>query len=479
MAEETNVPPAPPSGTIVTPAALYNTEITLWRNTMAFGGMRSPTAIWQEMVRNGGLAIPFYRELEEKDTDVANALDTLRQSVLKREHRVTPADQSSLAIDIAQFIEAQLNGLPDFHQVLANLMDGPGYGFSIGEMVFDTSNGQANLLDVLDCPQELFLFGDRYQPQIGPLQFLDQPQASSGTLVPEQKFVVCTYRMRARDRMGRPLLRAIFWSSWFKRNMQRLWMRYAEKGPGTAAVRYQDGASEAEKQLAANLAQQLIEQVAVGIPEDFNIEVELLKGARPIAYEVYEHFYEVMQLDIVRRILGETLTSFGAEKGRGAQALGNVHSESLDDKSVELAKWLAGCINRQIVRPLVWWNYGPNAPMPTWSLDVDEEKDLTELANLHKTLQAMGVPFPVSFLQQTYDIPVPEGDEPIAKPTQGSATAPDAPVGPNFAEDAGREIADAQLIQFDQLARQMQQESLLLLGERTRQVAGSLSDGRK
>ncbi len=475
MADAPIIPPLPPAGTIVTENALYNTQITLWRNTMAYGGQRNPTSIWQSMQRDDGLAIPYYREIEEKDVDAANALDTLRDTVLNRDYWIEPADQSGQAQDVADFIQAQLDGLPDFHSVLANLLDAPGYGFALGEMVFDVSMGQASLTDVLDCPQELFLFNNRFYPQIGPLQFLTQPQASEGDLVPEEKFLVFSYRQRARNRMGRPLLRQVFWSSWFKRNVQRLWLRYADKGPGTAAVRYQDSADQAGKQLAAEIAQALVDNTAVAIPENLEIIEELLKGARPISVEVYEHLYEACQLDVVRRILGETLTSFGAEKGRGTQALGTVHSDTLDDKSVQLCKALGGIFKRQLIRPLVLWNFGPNAPVPTLQFDVEEEKNLTERLGIDRGLQGMGLTFTDAYLRETYAVPEPGAGDIVVAPNPNVAPGNPPSITPNFSEShAGSATAEANLAEFDQLVGQLQDEAKDLMHQRVEEITHEL-----
>ena len=103
------------------------------------------------------------------------------------------------------------------------MLDAPGYGFSVQEIIFDVSAGQASDRD-RRLPAGIVLFGNRYYPQVGPLQYLDQPWASEGTPVPEEKFITFTYRMRGRNRMGRPLLQSVFWPSWFKRDMQRLWV---------------------------------------------------------------------------------------------------------------------------------------------------------------------------------------------------------------------------------------------------------------
>ena len=225
-------PPRPPTGEIVTPQALYLTNLAQYRNTLAFSGQKNPTSIWTSMIRDDSSSMIYYRELEEKDEDVANSLDALKYSVLKRERQLTPPDDSSQAEEIVDFIQAQLDGLTNFEAVLDNLLDAPGYGFALAEMIFDVSEGQVALLDIHDCPQELFLFGRRYYPQIGPPEFLDSPCAMQGAVVPEEKFIVFSYRGRARNRMGRPLLRSIFWPSWFKRNVLGMWLRYGGERSG-------------------------------------------------------------------------------------------------------------------------------------------------------------------------------------------------------------------------------------------------------
>lgn len=473
--EELQAPPLPPAGEIVSTQALYNTQISLYRNTLAFGGSQSPSMIWSSMVRDDGTAILYYRELEEKDTDVANALDTLKESVLERKWSIKPFDDSSQAADVAAFIEQQLAQVSNIDGVLDNVLDAAGYGFSVQEMMFDVSMGQANLVDIHDCPQELFLFGDRFQPQIGPMQFLDMPMASTGQLVPEQKFIVFSYRMRSRNRMGRPLLRSIFWSSWFKRNIQRLWLQYAEKGPGTAVVRYQDADSAQQKQQAADLAQALITQVAVGVPQGFDYDKELLSLARTMNPATWENFYNAMQLDIVRRILGETLTSFGSEGGNGSRSMGDVHSETKDTKAIRLCKAAGSVLNRQLIRPLVLWNFGPQAPMPTWQYDVEEKEDLTERLGIDQGVQRMGAEISKNYLYDRYGVPAPQAGDEIAEPNV-NAPQPNISAGTTetFSERDLPAHAQAEMEQFDQLAQKLREDSISLFRTRIHEVADAL-----
>jgi phage gp29-like protein len=471
------VPAMPPKGQIVSSGSLYLQQISLYRNTFAFGGTRNPTDIWASMTYNMPQTMAYYRELEDKDEDVANCLDTLKLSVLERDRSVLPAprDESAQAQEVKEFIEAQLGKL-DFHAVLDCILDAPGYGFSVQEMVFDTSMGQAELASIDDCPQELFLFGNRFYPQVGKLQLLDNPWASEGQLVPEEKFLVFSYRKRSRNRMGRPLLKAVFWPSWFKRNIQRLWMQYAEKGPGTAVVHYNDADNESERQKAVDIAQALIDNVAVAVPKGFEYDKDLLKIARSQDPRVYENFFQAMQYSIARRTLGETLTSFGNEGGTGSKAQGSTHADTLDKRSVELCRSLQSVVNQQLIKPLVLWNFGPKAPMPVWQFDLEEAEDLSLALTVDSGLQRMGKLFTVGYISDRYDRPMAKGEDPdqvlvpnvnappVALTDRSTAT---------FAERQAEAAMRAEMDQYDTLFAQLQTEAKGIFAKRVRDIAAT------
>jgi phage gp29-like protein len=470
-------PPLPPRGSIVSEQALYLSQISLYRNTIAFGGTRNPSAVWASMYYNEPWSFAYFRELEEKDEDVGNCLDSLKLSVLQRARSVQPAnDQDSQAVDTKEFIEQQLEPL-DLHAVLDNILDAPGYGFSVQEMEFDVTAGQASLIEIRDCPQDLFLFGNRFRPQIGNLQYLEQPFASEGQEVPEAKFLITTYRKRGGNRMGRPLLKEVYWPSWFKRNIERLWLGFAEKGPGTAVVYYNDPNSESEKRRAAEIAQAIRDGVAFGVPQTFKVEIELLKIARSQDPAVYEHFFQAMQYSIARRILGETLTSFGGEGGKGTQALGNVHGETFEQRSIELCRAVEAVINRQLVRPLVKWNFGPDAPMPTWSFDTEEEEDLLRRLNIDAGLQRMGKKFTVGYVVDRYDVPLAAGEnaenpEDLLVP---NAAAPNVAITDqaraSFAEGSPEAQAHREMAEFDKLFGELKADATGIFKERVAEIA--------
>jgi phage gp29-like protein len=487
MQTKVDAPALPPTGEVVDEGRLYLTQIALYSNSLAFGGAVSPSVIWNSMVRNESRAIMYYRELEEKDEDVGNCLDSLKLAVLQRGRLVTPGGkttkekESSLAIEIAQFVQQQFDELPNFHAVLDCLLDAPGYGFSIGEMIFDVSEGQVSLVNVKDCPQELFLFGNRFRPQVGQLQLLDSPWAMQGQLQPENKFLIFTYRGRAQNRMGQPLLRRVFWPSWFKRNVLRLWLQYCEKGPGTVVTRYNDSDSEASKQRAAEIAKAIAERNAIAVPQNFQYDSELLKVARALNPDVYMKLQQAMQYNIARRILGETLTSFGNEGGTGAKAQGEVHADTLEQRIIELARAVESVVNRQLVRPLVLWNYGPDAPMPTWGFDLEEEEDLSMRIVIDSALQRMGKQIPTQYVVDRYDIPAIDGEAATMVPNVNAPqVALQARDVSTFAEALSMlpEMAHDHS-EFDTLYEQLKKEAMGPLAVRSREVADTLKRGRR
>ena len=105
MADDTqSIPALPPIGELLDKTRLLNSQIANYRNTLGFSGSRNPSMIWSSMVRNDGSAMLYYRELEMKDVDVANGLDTLKGTVIERPHEVQPFDSSPQAEEVAQFV---------------------------------------------------------------------------------------------------------------------------------------------------------------------------------------------------------------------------------------------------------------------------------------------------------------------------------------------------------------------------------------
>ena len=212
----------------------------------------------------------------------------------------------------------------------------------------------------------------------------------------------------------------------------------------------------------------------MAVPENFEVLEELLQGTRTADPSTYEKLYDKLEEKIYRRIVGSTLTSHGSSGGKGTQALGNVHAETKEQRSVELTQAIDGLLNRQMVRPLVLWNFGPDCPMPKIAHDVSNEEDLGKRVTVDDTLQQMGLPLSKKYAYSRYGVEVPgDGEELLERPVAPAppiATPAGPPDKPQFSVEREKQV-EQEIADFDKLFAQLKDESQETYRERITQVA--------
>jgi phage gp29-like protein len=415
------LPKQPLSDELVTPEVLA----TVGTNPVAFAGADNPSAAWRLMITDSPAAFPLYRDLEEKDGQVSSALETRKDGVLRRERKVVAASSTAADERRADFAREVLAAIPHFENVLYELLDAVGYGFTAAEILWEQEGSTVFIRDLKPRPQELFAFGPIGKPQIGPLQFLHGSRVTGreSRPLPSHKFLVNSFRPRHGNRRGRPLLRRVFWPSWFKRQDLKFWLKFIEKGSGSVVVRYPQGATDQDKQRALEAAEAINAETAVAIPENFQIVSELLQAARAGDSSVFLTLADdLCNNEIARVILGQTLTQRGGEDGRGSRALGEIHQEVRFEKVAADARDLMSVINDQLLRWLFLFNFGPDARPPKWAVQLDPPEDLRQRIEIDARLARLGAPLPLSYLQRTYSLPSPQPGEAVLSPgSQGES----------------------------------------------------------
>jgi phage gp29-like protein len=429
MPEPQPLPKQPLTNELITPEVLSS----VGTNPIAFSGADNPSAAWRQMLADSPAAFPLYRDLEEKDGQISSALETRKDGVLRRERKVVAVSSSSQDQRHAAFAREVLAAIPNFENILCELLDAIGYGVAIAEILWEQAGARVFIRDIKPRPQELFSFGGPGQPQTGSLRFAQgaarrslpaQVGLGEGGL-PEHKFLVYSFRPRHGNRRGRPMLRRVFWPSWFKRQDLKFWLKFIEKGSGSVVVRYPQGATDQDKQRALEAAEAINEETAVAIPENFQIVSELLDAARGGSTDVFLALADQLcNNEIARVILGQTLTQRAGEDGHGSRALGEVHQQVRFEKVAADARDLMAVINDQLLRRLFLFNFGPEVKPPRWSIQLDPPADLSRRIEIDQRLAQLGVPLPLSYVQRTYSIPAPAPDEAIlpATPASGSET---------------------------------------------------------
>jgi phage gp29-like protein len=235
-----------------------------------------------------------------------------------------------------------------------------------------------------------------------------------GEEVPPEKFLVSTFKPRHGDRRGLPLLRRLFWASWFKRQGLRLDLQFLEKGQGTIAVQYPQTADEGEKSKALEVAEAIANEVAVAVPASMQVMDSLLSGTRRREGKDYQLMTDYFDSEMTRMILGQTLTTRGSEQQRGTQALGEVHQNLLIEFVKRDAGDLSTVIDEQLLTPWLRWTFGDvaldRAFRPYFVIDCEPEEDVLNQAKILQAARGL-VDVPLAEAYRRLQIPEPEEGE--------------------------------------------------------------------
>ena len=398
-----------------------------------------PTWAWAQLRTNPWLAMAIYEDMEEKDSKVGSDLEVRIESVLSKDRQMVPASEKRQDTKIAEFVwetlETYMGGsvvgerLP-FDNLLFEMMDAVAKGVAIGEIIWNHTSDRVFAENINFHPQHLFSFGEgefaQYAtyayPQRGPLRLNSNlqfavPGLNPAEPLPQNKFLVHTFRARQGNRWGTPACRRCFWPSWIKRAGVRQWLRFLEKGPGTIVTKYPAGASPDEQDKALQAGQAMTDESQVAIPDKFQYElIENIRGNMGSAHrELVDDF---CNNEIARVILGQTLTSRGSEGG-GSRALGEVHERVAGRKTEVDAKSLMLAVNTQLVWPIVLFNFGPVSRPPIWTIKYEPAADVSQISeNLYRGW-TMRVPITKRFYYTSMQWPEPaEGEELIDPPSR-------------------------------------------------------------
>jgi phage gp29-like protein len=363
-------------------------------NAQAFSGAFNPSDIYRMMVDNMPQALPYFRELEEKDTCICSSLEVRKLLVTSREWNLVGADEKNgQAMQYKDEAAAFIRDIPRFGFVLEELLGANAYGFTVAEIYWKNNGNQVGVEKILGRPQEFFDFREQLlDVPLGDLRYLDS-MIPPGQEVPQEKFLVCSAKPRHGDRRGLPLLRRLFWPSWFKRQCLRLYLQFLEKGQGTIGVQYNDSAGGTEKQKALEAARAISDEIAVAIPSSMKIMEALLSNTRHHDGNDYRTLLEYQDAEMTRIILGQTLATRGQEGSKGTQALGNVHQDLLLEIVKSDAQNLATVIDEQLLKPWLTWTFGEialdHAFRPHFVIDTSPENDILEQANILKAARGL------------------------------------------------------------------------------------------
>jgi phage gp29-like protein len=425
------------------------------------------------------LMLELAERMEEKDLLYQGVLHTRKMAVTQLDFDVQAGGDDSQALDDADFIRDILidSNQIDLHDVVYEMLDALGKGFSATEINWDTNghsmqtgapewlpfelkwrdprwfmfdfvSGEQLLVRTLstDGPQ-IPVGRDAWDSRLTPMNLRVRSggmgheigiQPATQPLAPF-KFITHITRAKAGLPIRGGLARIAIWCYLFKNYLLKDWVVFAEVyGEPLRLGKYGPGATENDKAALLRAVANIGTDAAAIIPESMAIEFVESKGGGQKSHEMYQKFCEYLDKLLTIGILGQELTT-QLPRGSGSRAAAQVHDIVRRDIATDDARRVSASLNRDLVKPLIDLNRGPRARYPRISIGFNEKADLTELMTGLGQAVDRGLRVSEKWLRDQFGAPDPQEGEPLlhpierisltSAPGEGPAAQPGAPNG--------------------------------------------------
>ncbi|AHD01184.1 DUF935 domain-containing protein [Leisingera methylohalidivorans] len=305
--------------------------------------------------------------IEERDPHYLAVLGTRKRAVSQLEITVEPGADTPDAKKHAELIRAWLKR-DELTEEIFNILDAIGKGYSFMEIIWDYSEGQYQPERLEWRDQRWFRF-DRTDLRT-PLLLDDK-----GREVPLSPFKFIFAPMPAKSglylRSG--LARIATWSWMFKAYTQRDWSIFTQTfGQPIRIGKYAPGTSDAEKNTLFRAVADIAGDCAAIMPASMSVDIVAAPNVGASS-DLYEKRADWLDKQTSKAVLGQTSTTDAVTGGLGS---GKEHREVQEDIERADGRMLAAILNRQLVRPFIDLNHGPQKVYPRLVIARPEAEDL-------------------------------------------------------------------------------------------------------
>lgn len=353
----------------------------------------------------------LFEEMEEKDPHLFSQLQTRKNAVTGLDYEIIPFGEDEYDKEIAEFVSNELQALESLEDCMMDALDAIGKGISVCEIIWEQSNEKVSIQEIKWRHQKCF-----YWDSFDNFRVITK-EHPEGMIVPENKYIIHRYKARSGHPSRAGVLRVVAWMYLFKNYDLKDWVSFCEIfGMPLRLGKYNPSASEDDKRALMDALVRIGTDAAGMIPEGTTIDFK--EASKSTSIDVYERLARYCDEQMSKAILGQTLTS---DSGGGSFAQSKTHNEVRHDLTVADCKSLAATLRRDLIRPLVFFNFGEEKRIPYIRYDCEEAGDLKETAEMYKSLICdMGLKIPTSHLYKKFSIPKPENGEEIASPATGA-----------------------------------------------------------
>jgi phage gp29-like protein len=380
---------------------------SIWNETVASGltPQRLASLLMAAADGDHSAYLTLAEEMEERDLHYAAELGKRKLAVSRLPITVESATDSARDKALADAVRTLIKGT-GFRSLLKDLLDAIGKGFSVVEMMWATgSQWKPQRYEWRD--PRFFQFDQVSRRQI---RLRDELDSFNGLELAPYKFLTHVHHGKSGIPIRGGLARLAAWAFMCKGYTIKDWLAFAEVfGMPLRLGKYGPNAHKDEinilKMAVANLG---IDAAAV-FPE--SMQVELVEaGNKGGSGDFFERLANYLDNQISKGILGQTASSSGTPGKLGNEEL---QAEVRDDIRDDDAEQLEETINRDLVRPFIDLNFGPQEQYPEIQLRAIPPEDVKALVEAVEKLVPLGLRVEQSVMCDKLGLP---DVDPSAKP---------------------------------------------------------------
>ncbi|HQS08729.1 MAG: hypothetical protein B7Y12_02130 [Rhizobiales bacterium 24-66-13] len=354
-------------------------------------------------------------DMEERDLHYLGVLGIRKRQVAGLEVTVEAASDDARDVAAADLVREVIER-DSFVDEVIDVLDAIGKGFSVTEIIWDTSEGQWRPRALKFRDPRFFTFDpvDRETPLL----------REAGTDVPLAPGAYITHFAKVKS--GLPirggLARAAAWSFLFKSFVAKDWAIFCEAyGQPLRLGKFGTGASQEDKDTLLRAVSSIGADYAAIIPE--SMAVEFVKADLSGSHDLYEKRANWLDQQVSKAVLGQTGTT---DSIAGGYAVGKVHDGVRGDIEDADARQLAATLNRDLTLPLCRLNFGPLRTYPRIRIGRPDEVDVEKLVKNVAALVPLGLKVGMSTMRDKIGLPDPADDEELlGAPAPAPAPEPD------------------------------------------------------
>ena len=407
-----------------TPVANSNRD--LWSGGLVAGLTPERLAVLLNRVRRGEVPAEYLEiagELEERDAHYRSVLSTRKHAVEGLELYVQAGSDDKEALAVAEAVNEDIISHADSMDLIKNALDALGKGFSVNEIIWDTSGTR--------WKPETFIYRDprwfAYDKVTGVLSLRDVYGMELHPLEP-YKFIIHEPNLLSGKQITSGLsFTALFY--WLVKTYDvTSWAAFADRfGYPVRLGKYGRKATKEDIATLKRAVAAIGSDVGAVIPDAMAIDIIESKTTAGNS-EVYEKIAEWADKQLSKLVLGQTASAEGTPGKLG---------DSQDQQAVRQdilkadVRQLEQTLNRDLVIPYVNFNFGKQEKYPKLRIKYVEPKNVQLIVDSVTKLVPLGFKVKAQEMHALLGLSSPEKDDEVL-------TAPVAYDPMMNAQNAGR-----------------------------------------